>query len=167
MSIAAITNPHSGDAEREAIWQMLMTRDFEAFAAQDWSVVARDFLADGFFGVDGGCDRNIRNWKPRFPNLGAYKKTWLEQAAETAGTADMSVLVADLLEATSLGQIDIDGDFAVAHKMFDGHYHLKDGSKSPHLLWQTLYLCRKTAHGWKISGFVGYLPNPLTPKNPA
>jgi len=27
--------------------------------------------------------------------------------------------------------------------------------------WQTLYYCREHEARWKISGFIGYLPNPM------
>jgi len=29
------------------------------------------------------------------------------------------------------------------------------------LKWQTLYYCRLHEGRWKISGFTGYLPNPM------
>lgn len=48
--MSAFPNYYANDADRAAIWEMLMTRDFEAFAAQDWSMVADDFLADEFLG---------------------------------------------------------------------------------------------------------------------
>ncbi len=161
--MSAFPNYYANDADRAAIWEMLMTRDFEAFAAQDWSMVADDFLADEFFGLSGNYDRDITNWKPAFATLDAYRRSWLDQAKQTAQTADMDKLVPALLAASSLKQIDISGDFAVAHKKFDGVFPLSDGTSSAPLLWQTLYLCRKVEAGWKIRGFVGYLPNPLVP----
>ena len=39
------------DTSRHAIWEMLVTRDIDAFLARDWSMVADDFIEDGFFGL--------------------------------------------------------------------------------------------------------------------
>ena len=37
-----------GDPDRHAIWNMLVARDIDAFVAADWSMVAGDFVRDGF-----------------------------------------------------------------------------------------------------------------------
>ena len=36
------------EAARHAIWEMLVPRDIDAFLAADWSLVAGDFVEDGF-----------------------------------------------------------------------------------------------------------------------
>src|SRR5205823_2605883 len=41
----------TNDADRHAIWDMLIARDSEAFIAQDWSMVQDDFDAENFEGV--------------------------------------------------------------------------------------------------------------------
>ena len=38
-------NPFAADCDRAFIWEMLMPRDFEAFATQDWAKVAGHFDA--------------------------------------------------------------------------------------------------------------------------
>jgi len=49
-----------GDADRHALWEMLVRRDIDAFIGQDWAMVEDDFIADSFFGnkptqVDYNC----------------------------------------------------------------------------------------------------------------
>ena len=58
------------------------------------------------------------------------------------------------------GEIEINGDIAIAHKKFDGEIKLSDGGKDV-LNWQTLYFCRKVEGVWKLTGFAGYLPYPM------
>ncbi len=46
-----VINPFAGDPDRSAIWDMLLARDSDAFAAADWPRVANDFAADRFEGI--------------------------------------------------------------------------------------------------------------------
>ncbi|HTN61016.1 MAG TPA: hypothetical protein VL147_05615, partial [Devosia sp.] len=69
-----------------------------------------------------------------------------------------------IFRCTTLRDIDINGDIAVAHKKFDGDIALADGGKEV-MNWQTLYFCRKVGGVWKLTGFVGYIPFPMgTPR---
>ncbi|MCC5834728.1 MAG: RidA family protein [Opitutales bacterium] len=148
------------DSDRHAIWQMLVERDIAAFVAQDWNAVADDFVEAGFMGLDAGRRANPDSWSIAFPSLVEYRAEWLKQAglfAESHAEADP---VAAIHRLTTLRDIEIQGDCAVAHKKFDGVVALKDGGKD-RLLWQTLYHCRKVDGRWRISGFTGYLPNPM------
>ena len=47
-------------ADRRAIWTMLVQRDSEAFVAQNWDEVADDFVEDGFFGIDAAGNQDPR-----------------------------------------------------------------------------------------------------------
>ena len=152
-----IQNPFAGDADRAAIWIMLMTRDFEAFAAGDWTMVEDDFVSDGFFGVHGHFEADADRWQPDFPTLASYRDEWLRQARDTASEIDRTALVPALHAIARLDQIDIKGDFAVAHKKFSGRLKLQAGGQTDPLCWQTLYFCQRSSGGWKISGFVGYI----------
>lgn len=160
-SIMPEKNPFgSADPARSQIWEMLVTRDIAAFLAADWSMVAADFAEAEFLGVDAGKTGNPDKWGISFPSLAAYRDEWLRQAAETGGTSYAEDVQAAIHRATSLVQIDLFGDRAIAHKKFDGSIARSDGS-SDRLLWQSLYFCRFLEGRWKITGFVGYLPNPL------
>jgi len=151
-------NPFDGDRDRAKIWEMLVERDIRAFAAGDWNQVAEDFLLDNFLAVDGRMRSNPDSWSLSFATLEKYRTSWLEQSGA------MRDLVIDLeqglYEATTLRDIEIQADTALAHKKFDGQIRYSDGGVSQ-LRWQTLYLCRKVTNIWKIAGFVGYLPHPF------
>jgi hypothetical protein len=148
-------NPHT-DPDRAAIWTMLMPRDFEAFAAQDWSMVANDFDDTRFLGIHAhfSDDRNI--WNAAFPSVAAYRDDWLRQAEEAAKLSYASPLPAQLLQAVTLDRIDINGNVALCHKIFDGTIRLADGGEDK-VNWQTHYYVRKDHAAWKITGFTGYM----------
>lgn len=150
----------AGDPDRHAIWMMLVERDIDAFVAADWSMVAADFVADGFLGIDAQRSEQPDSWRISFPTVDAYRAEWLRQARETQATAYAEPLRAAIFRATTLRDIEIAGDAAVARKKFDGTIRRADGGADV-LRWQTLYFCRRVAGAWRISGFVGYLPHPM------
>jgi hypothetical protein len=150
----------AGDPDRHAIWTMLVERDIDAFVAADWGMVAGDFVATGFLGLDA-CRSDIPDsWRIAFPSVEAYRDEWLRQARATRDTAFAEPLRAAIFRATTLRDIDIAGDRAVARKKFDGTIRKVDGGLET-LNWQTLYFCRREDGVWRIAGFVGYLPHPM------
>src|SRR5262245_33096126 len=74
-------NPFTGNRDREEIWDILMRRDFVAFVAADWGLVADDFEAEEFWAIDAAATRTIASWRVGFPRLGVYQELWLQQAA--------------------------------------------------------------------------------------
>lgn len=155
------TNPFpQSDVDRHAIWQMLVQRDIDAFIAQDWSLVSDDFCVEEFFGVHGHFLSNPDSWRLNFPNLNSYREEWLRQAAATANTKFTEDLREGLFRATVLRDIEINEDRAIIHKKFDGT--LQRVEQAPERLqWQTLYFAKKCETKWRLTGFVGYLPNPM------
>jgi enamine deaminase RidA (YjgF/YER057c/UK114 family) len=153
------------DADRYALWEMLVSRDIKAFAAQDWSRVENDFIADGFSAIDACLSANPDDWKLSFPNLDAYKNTWLQQAKEYTEKAWIESPEKALFEISSLSDIEINGDTALVHKIISGHL-IRIGGEFKPVNWKTLYNCKKINGTWKISGFTGYLPNTATNKTP-
>lgn len=151
-----VQNPFADDPDRHAIWEMLMPRDFEAFARQDWSMVEPDFDKSRFLGIHAHFSSDKDDWNAAFPSLETYRDEWLRQAAESAGETFAEPLPAQLLAAVTMNQIDINGDVAVAHKKFDGKIRKADGTADT-LSWQTLYFCRNNGGRWQITGFVGYI----------
>ena len=154
------TNPFPGDADRSAIWTMLVPRDIKAYVNADWSMVADDFVAGDFMGINGNRSDNPDGWTISFPTLAAYSAEWLRQAREGRGVVYAEDEEAAIHRATSLTEIEISGERAVAHKKFDGEIRKADGGVD-RLNWQTLYFCRKVDGQWKLTGFVGYLPYPM------
>src|SRR5439155_24397640 len=149
-----------GDADRHALWEMLVRRDIDAFLGQDWAMVEDDFIAESFFGMHAHFLNNADAWRLQFPRLAIYRDEWLRQAKETAATKFAEPLREALFRVTNMRDIDVDGDRAVLHKKFDGSVAKADGGVD-RLKWQTLYFCRKVGGRWKIAGFVGYMPYPL------
>lgn len=156
-------NPFSEtDKDRRYIWEMLMNRDIKAFLSENWSMVADDFIADGFIGIDGCNSANPDKWKFRFPELELYKAEWLKQAAsfkENNWAEDPAVA---LFRVTNISDIEINGNSALVNKKFCGDITKSDGQKTT-LLWQSLYYCRKVNGYWKIAGLTGYLPYSINP----
>ena len=155
------TNPFAEtDPDRRAIWTMLVERDIAAFLAVDWSMVDEDFVADEFMGIDGCHSANPDDWRLNFSSLVAYRDEWLRQADDFAAGTYADDPRTALFSATSLEVIEISGDRALVHKKFDGGIHKSDGTYDV-MNWQTIYYCKRVAGRWRISGFTGYLPNPM------
>jgi hypothetical protein len=160
IQMAHSANPFPNDADRSAIWTMLVDRDIAAFIAADWSMVDGDFIPEQFLGIDGRGADNPDGWRIGFPTLAAYRDEWLRQANESAKVAYAEDRGAAIHRATTLIDIEIAGDVALAHKKFDGTIAKADGSKDM-LNWQSLYFCRRHEGRWKLTGFAGYLPYPM------
>jgi hypothetical protein len=155
------TNPFApDDADRRAIWDMLVQRDIRAFVAGDWDAHFADFAPDGFFGIDGRFSDDPDSWRATFADIARYREAWLAGSAELAGRIDPTNLERALFALTALREIEIVDDFAMARKKFDGTIPLA-GAEPAVLRWQTLYFCRRIADRWRIAGFLGYLPNPM------
>ncbi|WP_159949787.1 hypothetical protein [Rhizobium sp. 18065] len=148
------------DTARHSIWEMLVPRDIDAFLAADWGMVADDFVEEGFLAVSGNRDQNADNWRLAFPNLPAYRDEWLKQAKEFAGESYGEDTRTAIFTTTTLEVIEVEGETALVRKKFDGGIKKADGSFDV-MKWQTLYYCRLHEGRWKISGFTGYLPNPM------
>ena len=153
-------NPFPNDPDRSAIWTMLVPRDIEAYVKADWSMVEGDFVADDFFGVNGNGKDNPDGWTISYPTLELYREEWLRQAREGQSVVYAEDQEAGIHRATSLTEIEISGERAIAHKKFDGEIKRADGGVD-RLNWQTVYFCRKVEGQWKLTGFVGYLPYPM------
>jgi hypothetical protein len=153
-------NPFPSDSARHAIWEMLVPRDIDAFLAADWSMVAGDFVEEGFIGIDGRKEVSPDKWRLAFPTLSAYRQEWLRQAQDFAQQSFAEDARTAIFTTTTLEDIEIDGDMALVRKKFDGGISKPDGTRDV-MQWQTLYYCRLHQGRWKISGFTGYLPNPM------
>lgn len=154
------SNPFPFDPDRQYLWEMLVERDIIAFCNQDWSMVADDFIAENFIGIDAQRLDNPDYWILKFPNLELYREEWLAQAKSFAETEWAEDPEKAIYEATNLNDIEIAGDSALLHKKFNGKILQKNGSYT-YMNWQTLYQCRKHNGVWKITGFTGYLPFPM------
>lgn len=114
-------NPFSAsDAARHQIWEMLVTRDIGAFLAADWSLVAADFIEEGFIGIDAKRAASPDDWRLTFPSLAAYRDEWLRQARDFAEQSFAEDARTAIFTTTTLEDIEVNGDRALARKKFDG-----------------------------------------------
>lgn len=156
-----IDNPFPpDDGDRHTIWEMLVRRDIRAFVSGDWDAHYADFGAEIFFGIDGRLSDNPDSWRATFADIARYREAWLAGSADFAGRIAPQDLEQALFSLTTLREIEIVNDFAIARKKFDGTIPLA-GAEPTLLRWQTLYFCRRIASRWCIAGFLGYLPNPM------
>lgn len=151
--------PHD-DPDRRAIWEMLVRRDIEAFAAGDWDAHFRDFASAVFFGIDGRFSDNPDLWRVTYADLDRYRERWLSASTDLVAQIERDDLRRALFALTSLHDIELMNDFAMARKKFDGSVPLRTG-ETVIMRWQTLYFCRRIDGRWRIAGFLGYLPNPM------
>ncbi len=147
------------DAERHGMWEMLHARDSEAFVTGDWGLIDGDFDHENFEGIvcDGVFEPD--RWKVTYPTVASYRDAWLGMSRDfLAMKLPAGVTHRDLIyQVTRLEVIEITGDRALAHKKFLGEQALESGGKYS-VKGQTLYRLHRRGSGWKIVGFIGYLP---------
>jgi len=151
-------NPFAGDPDRSAIWEMLVPRDSQAFADRDWAAVADDFTEERFEGVTANGSGDPDRWTLGYPTLTSYRDAWLKMGVEFNAKPFERITPRELLHRIStLNEIEISGDRALAHKKFRADEPLRDGTRFK-LCCQSLYRLHRINGRWKIVGFVGYLP---------
>ncbi len=141
------------------MWEMLHARDSEAFVTGDWDLVEGDFDAQNFEGIVCGGVYDPDKWQVTYPTVASYRDVWKVMSRDfLAMKLPAGVTHRELIyRVTRLDVIEITGDRALAHKKFLGEQVLADGSVY-RLKGQTLYRLHRRGSGWKIVGFVGYLP---------
>lgn len=159
-------NPFPSDPDRYQLWDMLVEQDIEAFIASDWDRVKNDFVEIGFTAIDAKGSDNPDTWRLSFQTLAQYQASWLEQSRQLRAKVSTETLRQALIDATTLRDIEIEGNSALLHKKFDGQIVTDAGETIP-LHWQTLYQCVRLEDKWKIGGFVGYLPSPMGSRHPS
>lgn len=149
-------NPHR-DRDRRAIWDMLMTEDFEGWCSGSFGKCKKRFDRD-FCGYTAHFKPNPDDWTMKYPILAPYEKDWLESARWGQKNHPKNETWMEFFDrSVHLDQIDIAHGRALARKKFWGTTTLRNGKKFP-IAWQTHYWLRKRGNQWKITGFIGYLP---------
>lgn len=161
MTGATRLNPFPQDPDRKEIWDILVRRDIEAFLNQEWSLCSNDFYAEDFWGLDGCHSQHPDHWRIGFPDLDSYREVWVSQSREFQKIDLLGLTKEEFLyQITVLRDIEIQGSRAVAHKRFHGEGQKVGGGKIE-VSWQTLYFFKKMDGHWKVTGVIGYLPNPM------
>jgi hypothetical protein len=149
-------NPFAAsDRDRRAIWEILVRRDSDFFLSGNWSLVEGDYLDEGFLGIDAGGNSDASRWTIGFPTLAAYRQAALDSRLNQADFAED--LRTAWFRCQSLQKIDIGGDIGLARKTIKGSIRRTTGP-ALELSWRSLFFMRRVQAGWKICGFVGYLP---------
>jgi len=144
-------------ADLYQLWDMLVSRDIQAFTQSDWHRVENDFLTEEFWAINANWSKDPSQWLYEYPSLNEYKATWLKQSFESLSKYGPLALQNGLLNLSSFSQINIKENNASILKRFDGYLIQETGEKEL-LKWQTLYVCKKVKDKWYIKSFIGYLP---------
>ncbi len=143
------------DADRHAVWEMLVRRDSDFFLSSDWSLVADDYIEDGFLGIECAKSLDPVDWRPAYPTLASYRD------AAIAGRWSPDDFAEPLRPAwfrcQSLTRVDIASDMALAHKQIEGRI-ARRAAEPLVLEWRSVFHLRRVDKRWKIAGFTGYLP---------
>jgi hypothetical protein len=146
------------DSDRHAIWEALVARDSEAFAAIDWSICDGDFAPGQFDGISAHGSFDPVKWSLRYPTVESYRDDWTAMAHAYAAVTLADVSHRDLLyRMQSIARIELADDRAVAWKQFRADERLTTGGRHK-ILGQSVYRMRRIDGRWLIVGFVGYLP---------
>jgi hypothetical protein len=143
------------DADRHAIWELLVRRDGDFFLGGDWAGVAEDYVAEGFVGIDAGGSADPAQWRIGFPRLGDYRDAAIAGRPNTAEFAEDPRTA--WFRCQSLTAIEITGEMALAHKRIAGSIARRSGGPLT-VGWRSVFMLRRVGNIWKITGFVGYLP---------
>ena len=93
-----MTNPFDAalDADRHALWQILIARDSDAFAAGDWSVCDGDFEHAQFEGVSALGSADPVDWTLRYPTVESYRdETCASDIHRSRHSTDEKLVYAD------------------------------------------------------------------------
>ena len=150
------TNPFATeDADRFAIWEMLVRRDSDFFLSGDWSLVAGDYVESGFLGIDAALSLDPADWRPAYATVAAYRDAAIAARWDPAEFAEP--LRAAWFDCQSIARLDINGDAALAHKRIEGRIMRQSGDAMS-LAWRSVFHLHRRNQAWKIAGFTGYLP---------
>lgn len=154
-------NPFNNkDLDRCQIWKILVEDDINAFVNKNWNEWSIHFDSHNFQGVHAKNSSNPDTWKLLYPQLSSFEEEWKKQANDFNSQELVGSAHEQFYDLTTLRDIEILSDRAIARKKFDGTLIFKDG-RTVVLRWQTHYYLQKQSTAWKIVGFLGYLPHPM------
>jgi hypothetical protein len=158
VQIDPFANPYSTDADRCELWEILIARDSDAFAASDWSVCDGDFAHDRFEGITANGSFNPIDWALRYPTVESYRDDWLQMAERYLRVPLAATSHRELLyRMQSFAKVEIAEGRAIVWKQFWADEPLANGERY-RISAQSVYRLHQVDGKWKIVGFVGYLP---------
>jgi hypothetical protein len=165
--LESANNPYeaASDADRYALWEMLVARDSQSFAKADWSLCEDDFARDRFEGISAHGSFDPVKWTLKYPTVESYRDDWLEMARRFLNLPLEGISHYDLLmRMQRFAKTEIADDRALVWKQFRADEPLRNGDRY-RISAQSVYRLHRVEGRWRIVGFVGYLPleNPGTP----
>ena len=158
VQIDPFANPYNTDADRCELWEILIARDSDAFAASDWSVCDGDFAHDRFEGITANGSFNPVDWALRYPTVESYRDDWLQMAERYLRVPLAATSHRELLyRMQSFAKVEIADGRAIVWKQFWADEPLANGERYQ-ISAQSVYRLHHVDGKWKIVGFVGYLP---------
>ena len=158
VQIDPFANPYSDDADRGELWEILIARDSDAFAASDWSACDGDFARDRFEGITANGSFNPIDWALRYPTVESYCDDWLQMSERYLRVPLAATPHRELLyRMQTFAKVEIADGRAIVWKQFWADEPLTGGDRYQ-LSAQSVYRLHQIDGRWKIVGFVGYLP---------
>lgn len=146
------------EPDHHELWEILIARDADAFAAEDWSICADDFAADRFDGISGHGSLDPVRWSLQYTTVNSYRDDWLRMACEFKSLQLQLHGHRELLyRMQTFAKVEISNGRAVVWKQFRASEPLTSGSRYE-ISAQSVYRLHKCDGRWLIVGFVGYLP---------
>ena len=155
-----LDNPYDAhhEPDRHALWEILVARDSEAFAACDWSMCKEDFAPMRFDGISAQGSLDPLNWSLQYPTVDSYRDDWLKMADKYRQVPLSDISHRDFLYLMqTFARVDLTDDRAVVWKQFRAEALLTTGERH-RALGQSVYRLHRIDGRWLIVGFVGYLP---------
>jgi hypothetical protein len=162
--IGALARPVENPFDRSAkpdhheLWEILIARDADAFAFENWTICADDFDDGRFDGISAHGSLDPASWSLQYPTVDSYRADWLRMAREFKLLPLESCGHRELLyRMQHFSKIEISNERAVVWKQFRAIEPLTDGG-CYEISAQSVYRLHKCDGRWVIVGFVGYLP---------
>jgi hypothetical protein len=144
--------------DQHLLWELLVARDSDAFAACDWSICAEDFAPGRFDGISANGSLDPAQWSLRYPTVESYRDDWLKMAEAYRQLQLTGISHRDFLyRMQTFARVESACDRAVVWKQFRADAPLTSGDRHV-VTGQSVYRLHRIDGRWLIVGFVGYLP---------
>lgn len=153
-------NPYDAgvDADTHALWDLLVARDSDAFAAADWALCDDDFAHERFEGISANGELDPIKWTLRYSTVESYRDDWLQMAERFLSTSFAATSHRELLyKMQTFAKVEIADGRAIVWKQFWADEPLTNEERYQ-ISAQSVYRLQRIAGVWKIVGFIGYLP---------
>jgi hypothetical protein len=160
LTLHPFENPYdaAADSDHHTLWQILISRDSDAFSTMDWSLCDQDFAHNQFEGISAHGSLDPTDWSLRYATVESYRDDWLQMAERFLKTPLAEVSHRELLyRMQRFAKVEIQDNRAIVWKHFRANELLSNGDRYV-IAAQSVYRLHFVDGRWQIVGFVGYLP---------